>query len=109
DQSDDQIHFPCLCPSLPGSVALWLRGSALEAPGLSETRASRFIGHRISVTIHRVGVPGAAGLSGEREAAPQSQRLSRRQGELISQSRRVAAMALQYLPAADVVVLAAVV
>src|SRR5262245_23559816 len=81
----------------------------LEATCLCETRATRFIGHRISVTIHRVRVSGAAGLSGEREAAPRSQRLSRRQSELVRQSRRVAAMALQYLPTPDVVVLAAVV
>jgi len=59
--------------------------------GLCKTRASCFIVHCERVTLVG-GSSRNAGLSGERESAPLSQRLPRRQSELARQGRCVAAM-----------------
>src|SRR5215468_2553369 len=75
----------------------------LKVTGLREAHASGRVGDRISVTTRRMYRSRAARLSGERPVCPHPERLTRGQGELVSDSRRRYGVALQNLPADGVV------
>src|SRR5215475_9133754 len=75
----------------------------LEVTGLRETHAPDRVGDRVSVTARRMDRSRSARLSGERQVCRRPERLSRGQGELVSDRRRRTGVALQNLPADCVV------
>ena len=71
--------------------------------GLRESHAPYRVGDRIGVTARRMERSCTARLSGERPVCSLPQRLSRSQGELVSDRRRRDGVALENLPADGVV------